>query len=832
MMTVDCILAAALGTAWYLLFEIHLNFRGVEGVLLSPYVLTWLAAFAFWEAGRGLWPLANGRDRQPVSNLVRFFEATLLQLLVLGGGLFWLGSLNDHPPVWPPPVALIALQLAFAVQFILFRPWLERRQRRLFDFAAAVVLLIGSLVAVEGLMRGAGWIVLRKSAEPRATSLVPSRSTYKILCVGDSNTRGVGAPVSKSYPRQLQDRLEERYGEGRFQVVNVGVPGSNSSEIRLKFESQWAAGSFDAVLVLAGVNNMWSLKNAPQHILQQQDISRWRKLGRLLSDRFGGVRLVRLARLALLNFTAGSASDRPARLSPSLRNKVRTQVTEALNRLRTVKALDPEIDRFSPEEQKVFWNLTLPELLPGAPFAPLSAFVSDASSEHWTAREWTLYGWSVLHLSKEVQRFYRLKAFDAFYRATGEAPQSYWAWTGLAITAQNISPVHAQPLIEALAAKRPHDPIFFIKRMKNARHHDLRYHDQEIQARIAAYPDAALYAYYQAWVLLTRPDWDATDQWLEEHRERWGEAPWWSLIQGCLAVKRDNQDEAAEHFRHCLERTTINPEDSWAYIGRYLDVEDRPALAVRVLPATQAAALEDARVDRRTIASLTALGRWDEAIAYGERAAAARGEDPDLLYSLAEAYSRRRFHQGRQEDLQRAVELLEMTLAQGYSFRRVYARLYPLVPRQRLYALVSTFSRRYGVTIADEDFIGPPVDREAREEILFYDLDQIHREVSKTGGVMLVLNYPPRSDFEAVYRRFSEMRGVSLVDNAARIQALLQDAPKSDYFVPDGHPNARGYGEIAQEVFEVLVEQEPFQRWLRQIQEEQDAASGSEPIAM
>jgi lysophospholipase L1-like esterase len=82
-----------------------------------------------------------------------------------------------------------------------------------------------------------------------AESVLP---TYRILCVGDSHTRGVGAPTALSYPRQLQRLLEAAYPGARFMVMNAGIPGSNSSDTRLEFERQWSRASYDAALVWCG----------------------------------------------------------------------------------------------------------------------------------------------------------------------------------------------------------------------------------------------------------------------------------------------------------------------------------------------------------------------------------------------------------------------------------------------------------------------------------------------------------------------------------------------------------------------------------------------------
>jgi lysophospholipase L1-like esterase len=50
----------------------------------------------------------------------------------------------------------------------------------------------------------------------------------RILSVGDSCTWGWGVPQEEAYPAVLQRLLDERYGPGRYQVLNAGFPANTS----------------------------------------------------------------------------------------------------------------------------------------------------------------------------------------------------------------------------------------------------------------------------------------------------------------------------------------------------------------------------------------------------------------------------------------------------------------------------------------------------------------------------------------------------------------------------------------------------------------------------
>jgi lysophospholipase L1-like esterase len=83
----------------------------------------------------------------------------------------------------------------------------------------------------------------------------------RILCLGDSFTYGVGAERGKSYPKQLQDKLD-KISKCKVQVINRGVPGLNSGYIREHFEENLMKYRPHAVLFMGGINNHWNATDA------------------------------------------------------------------------------------------------------------------------------------------------------------------------------------------------------------------------------------------------------------------------------------------------------------------------------------------------------------------------------------------------------------------------------------------------------------------------------------------------------------------------------------------------------------------------------------------
>lgn len=87
-----------------------------------------------------------------------------------------------------------------------------------------------------------------------------SDDSYVILCLGDSFTFGVGAPNDKSYPKQLEELLNDNNKGKKFKVINAGVGGYNTSMILDKFVNDFKKIKPDLVVALIGGANVWNAK--------------------------------------------------------------------------------------------------------------------------------------------------------------------------------------------------------------------------------------------------------------------------------------------------------------------------------------------------------------------------------------------------------------------------------------------------------------------------------------------------------------------------------------------------------------------------------------------
>ncbi len=79
------------------------------------------------------------------------------------------------------------------------------------------------------------------------------RTDGSIVCVGDSNTFGVGAPERQSWPDQLRQRLES--GGNPIPVVNLAFPGLGAAQAIERLAINVAEDPPRVAIVLVGIND-------------------------------------------------------------------------------------------------------------------------------------------------------------------------------------------------------------------------------------------------------------------------------------------------------------------------------------------------------------------------------------------------------------------------------------------------------------------------------------------------------------------------------------------------------------------------------------------------
>jgi lysophospholipase L1-like esterase len=201
-------------------------------------------------------------------------------------------------------------------------------------FAAALPVLV-LLALAEGGLR-----VAARFAHDRATAWRPE-ARYRVLCVGDSHTFGFMVPSDESYPAHLQHFLDAQ-AAGLYSVINLGIPGMNSAQVRNRLSAQIAQYRPDTVVVWCGANNTWNRAE----VADDARPSTW------LSDVLNSSRVIRFVRVALHDLRLERDFHT---LQQDLRSTVSGRVTRApedkvddplsMNATHTIRHWDGSTDR-------------------------------------------------------------------------------------------------------------------------------------------------------------------------------------------------------------------------------------------------------------------------------------------------------------------------------------------------------------------------------------------------------------------------------------------------------------------------------------------------------
>lgn len=139
-------------------------------------------------------------------------------------------------------------------------------------------IVLAALVLAEIVLQAAALF-----ARGRETAWRPA-AAHKILCIGDSHTYGALVPTGDSYPGQLQ-RLLDEHAPGAYSVVNLGIPGMNTAQVRDRLRTVLGRERPDLVVVWCGVNDAWNRTEsggAPTGSSRVADAVRRLRLYRLL----------------------------------------------------------------------------------------------------------------------------------------------------------------------------------------------------------------------------------------------------------------------------------------------------------------------------------------------------------------------------------------------------------------------------------------------------------------------------------------------------------------------------------------------------------------------
>lgn len=122
--------------------------------------------------------------------------------------------------------------------------------------ALVVFGIVVALVAIEATLQvGAWYLRWRGRPEPTAWGV----GARRVVCLGDSNTYGLYLQRPQAYPAQVQQRWDARPSLPRVEILNLGVPGTNSSKLRKNFDRILHSLAPDVALIMIGANDSWTV---------------------------------------------------------------------------------------------------------------------------------------------------------------------------------------------------------------------------------------------------------------------------------------------------------------------------------------------------------------------------------------------------------------------------------------------------------------------------------------------------------------------------------------------------------------------------------------------
>lgn len=121
--------------------------------------------------------------------------------------------------------------------------------------ALAVGGLAAGVLLLEIALQAAALAVRLTGADPLAR---PADARPRVACVGDSNTYGLWVEREEAWPQALERRWNATPGARPIEVLNLGVPGTNSSALRATLPKLLAAARPAVVLVMVGANDFWT----------------------------------------------------------------------------------------------------------------------------------------------------------------------------------------------------------------------------------------------------------------------------------------------------------------------------------------------------------------------------------------------------------------------------------------------------------------------------------------------------------------------------------------------------------------------------------------------
>ncbi|MFA6217658.1 MAG: tetratricopeptide repeat protein [Candidatus Omnitrophota bacterium] len=200
-------------------------------------------------------------------------------------------------------------------------------------------------------------------------------------------------------------------------------------------------------------------------------------------------------------------------------------------------------------------------------------------------------------------------------------------------------------------------------------------------------------------------------------------------------------------------------------------------------------------------------GKYVEALQWFDKGLRVDPQDWSNYYGFACVYSERNEFGQAVPWIKQGIKAAPASL-ENLNYRLIVYVFRQVMPYDEVVTFIRGIMQNAGVPRDVWEFYNARDIGQKEGAWLEHDLDSIARICKEKNIPVMFQNYPFGFDFASlVLQKVAEKNSIPFVDNRRVFDALWEKGEKrGDYSVPDGHCNGKGYGVIANNIYEKLIE--------------------------
>jgi tetratricopeptide (TPR) repeat protein len=204
-------------------------------------------------------------------------------------------------------------------------------------------------------------------------------------------------------------------------------------------------------------------------------------------------------------------------------------------------------------------------------------------------------------------------------------------------------------------------------------------------------------------------------------------------------------------------------------------------------------------------------GNYEEALKWFKEGIRVNPRDSGIYHEIGQIYE-------KQDNYEEAIKWFMKGIKSNPNRRQGYIGLMKILEKtdRKYYAEIKDSLRR--ITRGNQvalNFIEMLKNKNIEQELIDWVRHDIERIIilCQSRGIKIILqNYPCEEDVNKVIKEFAIEHSIPFVNNLQVFNELLsnKEVKREDYFRPDGHCTSRGYGIIAQNLYDKIMEEKIF----------------------